>query len=284
MRWQKMDDHYFHGLDFVAFDTETTGLWAPAHRIVEIGAIKFRLGQSRFERFQALVNPQRRIPLETIGIHGITDTMVKNAATIADVLGEFLEFAGPDSIWIAHNAPFDISFMGCEMDRVGIALSANPIIDTVDVFRRYFPGLDSYSLLSLAQKFRISRSQSHRADDDAILVWKLFSEAAEKFPYISDNKGLKREFTLYSLSQWQGEQRELPEQYADFGLAVKEGLRMEIVYQTERKPPQTRIIRPVRVFWNRARFYIAAYCERVEEERTFRLDRIQSFRLLSVQE
>jgi DNA polymerase III epsilon subunit-like protein len=198
-------------------------------------------------------------------------------------MADFLEFAGPDSVWIAHNAPFDISFVGCEMDRVGMPLATNPIIDTVDVFRKHFPGLDSYSLLNLAQRFRISRSQNHRAADDATLVWKLFNHAAEKFPYLTDMRGFKREFVTYALSQWQTEQRELPEQYSDFRLAIEDSRRMEIVYESNGRPPLARIIRPSRVHFSRSRFYITAYCELAEEERTFRLDRIRQFRLLTQQ-
>jgi len=37
---------------FVAFDTETTGIWAPANRIVEIGAVRFRLDRPETDTFQ----------------------------------------------------------------------------------------------------------------------------------------------------------------------------------------------------------------------------------------
>jgi DNA polymerase-3 subunit epsilon len=280
MRWQKTDNDFLQTLEFVAFDTETTGLWAPSNRIVEVGAVKFRLGQTDCQRFQALVNPERSIPLETIRVHNITDSMVKSAETIKPVLEQFLEFCGADSILIAHNALFDISFIGCEMDRVGLSLPNNQILDTVDIFRKFHPGLDSYSLLSLAQQFKISRTQNHRATDDAALVWKLFLHVSQDFPSTPDSTAFKRHFTFYSVDQWQGEVRPLPEEFADIQIAIDEKTRLEIVYQSNNNPPQTRVIKPFRIHYLKSNHYITAYCERVESERTFRLDRICSFRLL----
>jgi len=275
-----MDDEYLQTLDFVAFDTETTGLWAPSNRIVEVGAVKFRLGNSRVERFQSLVNPERHIPVETVRVHRITDTMVKDAQTVKPVLEQFFDFCGKEAVLIAHNAPFDISFVGCELERVGMSLPSNMILDTVDICRAYHPGLDSYSLLSLTQQFGISKTQSHRASDDAALVWKLFSHVSEEFPFIENERDFRRAFTFYSMSDWRGETRELPHEFSDISLAIKEGLTLEIVYASHRRPPEAQTIRPLRIHALKSALYIAAFCEKTQEERTFRLDRIKSFRLL----
>ncbi|HUV30344.1 MAG TPA: exonuclease domain-containing protein [Acidobacteriota bacterium] len=280
MKWQKTDADFLQTLDFVAFDTETTGLWAPANRIVELGAVKFRLGEYACNRFQALVNPERPIPAETAAIHGITNSMVQNADTVAPVLEEFMDFCGPDAIMVAHNAMFDIFFIGCELDRTGLPLPENIIVDTVDIFRRFCPGLDSYSLLSLARQFHISKTQNHRAADDAALVWRLFLHASEEFPYVSNLKAFRRLFTTYAMAQWQGETRELPSEYADIRVAIDEKRRLEISYQRDSQLAQTRVIRPSQVHWHKSNFYVSAYCELTESERTFRLDRIKEFKLI----
>lgn len=279
MRWQKTDSDYLQTIDFVAFDTETTGIWAPANRIVEIGAIKFRLGAPATSGFRELVNPEREIPAEVVQIHGITSSMVRNARTVRPVLEDFFAFCGADSILIAHNAMFDISFVGCECDRVGLPLAENPIIDTVDVFRRRRPGLGSYSLLSLAREFKLASDQNHRAADDAALVWKLFSLISEEFPDFKTEGDFKRHVPFYHLSQWPGEERELPDQYSDITLAMKENLAVDIVYAANNRPPEYRTIRPRRVHYLRSTYYISAYCEKARSERTFRLDRILSFQL-----
>lgn len=280
MRWLKMDDEYLASVDFVAFDTETTGLWAPANRVVELGAIKFRLGETKTSRFQALINPERQIPVETIRIHGITDSMVRGAETFKPVMQDFVEFCGPDSVLIAHNAMFDISFVGCESDRVGLPLIENLVLDTVDIYRKYRPGLDSYSLLALTRAFGINTSQNHRAADDAALVWKLFVKVAQDFPFLKSHSELRGHFACYYMSQWQGKMEQLPDRFDAINVAIKEKRRLEIVYTSEGRPPQTRIIRPRQVHFLKTNFYITAFCELVEDERTFRLDRIKSFQLI----
>ena len=282
MRWQKIDDDYLQSLTFVAFDTETTGLWAPANKIVELGAVKFTLSDAAVKRFQALVNPGRKIPSAVVQVHGITDTMVRDAETIEPVLNQFIEFVGPDSVLIAHNALFDIAFVGCEMNRVGMPLNDNPILDTVDIFQKYRPGLESYSLLSLARELGVGRDQNHRAADDAALVWKLFMEVSEQFPYMQSDSDFRREFTIYRMSQWQGKVPPLPEAYSDISRAIDEERRLQIDYAANGRPVESRIIRPLRIHVLRNAFYIAAFCERSQEERTFRLDRIRRFKLLSV--
>jgi len=279
MRWQKTDSEYIQTLNFVAFDTETTGIWAPSHRIVEIGAVKFRLGQRKTDRFQALVNPEREIPTEVVEIHGITTSMVRSAETIRPVLERFVDFCGPESVLIAHNALFDISFVGCESDRIRLPLMENPIMDTVDLFRQYRPGLDSYSLQSLMRKFKLGADQNHRAADDAALVWKLFSMVAEDFPVFITRGEFKRAFAFYSMSQWRGTERRLPDQYRLIALAVDKELPLEIVYAADGQPPQTRTIRPKQIHNLRTVFYVTAYCEKAQAERTFRLDRILRFSL-----
>ena len=278
MRWRKTDDEYLQQIDFVAFDTETTGIWAPAHRIVEIGAVRFRLGESRMDQFQMLVNPERDIPTEVVEIHGITTSMVQSSETIKPVLEKFYEFCGPASVLIAQNALFDISFVGCEADRVGLPLMENQILDTVDIYKQYRPGLDSYSLQSLMRKFGLGTDQSHRATDDATLVWRLFTMVAKEFPVFQTPGEFKRAFNFYSMQQWRGEERPLPDQYRDFARAVEQGQAIEIVYAANGQPPQARTIWPKRIHNLRTAFYVTAYCEKAQSERTFRLDRIQSFR------
>jgi DNA polymerase III epsilon subunit family exonuclease len=99
-------------ITFVAFDTETTGLFPIRHRLVEIGAVHFRLDDHELATFEQLIDPQIPIPREVQQVHGITDTMVRGQSTVEQVLPRFIEFLGPcDTILLAHNAPFDLGFL-----------------------------------------------------------------------------------------------------------------------------------------------------------------------------
>jgi DNA polymerase III subunit epsilon len=265
---------------FVAFDTETTGVWAPAHRLVEIGAIKFRLGDNHLECFQSLIHPERCIPAEVIEIHGITDEMVASAATAETVLEEFIAFCGPDSILLAHNVTFDISFLACELERCGKSFGDNVFLDTLDICQHVFPDLPSYSLLSLAQHFSLASKQEHRALGDAALVHRLFILAAEQSAVPFNPQNLIKQFKAYHAHEWRDEQRPVPDQYAPLLTAIHNAARVRIAYQHRTLGDQWRVIRPIGVYSLGSRFYLHAFCEKAAAERTFRLDRVSAFEIL----
>lgn len=271
---------YLRNQTFIAFDTETTGLWAPVNRLVELAGVKFQLGKDCIDTFQSLINPERPIPEEVIGIHGITDELVADAPLVKPVLERFIEFCSDDSILIAHNALFDISFISCELARAGLVFGSNLILDTVDIFHRLYPDCMSYSLLSLVSQFHIAQTQEHRALEDAQLVRRLFIKACERFETIKNLDDLTSSFTACTMSDWPGEDRELPSEFGELNRALKQNLRVEINYQSGSQSANTRVIRPKQVYVLGSRFYINAFCERAREERTFRLDRIEGFKVL----
>jgi len=265
---------------FVAFDTETTGLWAISNRLVEIAAVRFSFEKGQIDSFQSLINPQRKIPPEVIRIHGITDRMVADADPAGPVLTRFFEWIQPDEILIAHNAPFDISFIACELERKSMDFCDNYILDTVDIFRRCFPHFESYSLLSLVLTLDIAHSQEHRALGDAMLVKKLFAQASDKFADIEDEDDLFWDFTVHTLGEGRAGKVRLPVTMHDLNRAVDEGLRIEMVYESAGKPPKSRIVRPIALHDRGDHIYMVAHCELAGEERTFRIDRIHEFSLL----
>jgi len=101
---------------FVAFDLETTGLDPKKERIVEVGGIRFDR-KGIVVHFSALVNPGKPMPEEASRINGISDEMLTGKPSIAEVMPDFLRFIA-DSAIIAHNAPFDCSFINAELERL----------------------------------------------------------------------------------------------------------------------------------------------------------------------
>jgi len=271
---------YLKSLTFIAFDTETTGIWAPAHRIVEIGAVKFRLTDHTESTYESLVKPDRSIPQEVTAIHGITDEMVADAPPIGTVLDEFAQFCGKTSVLVAHHAPFDISFVACELQRTDRTFGNNMILDTIDLHQRYSPGLASYSLLSLVEHFGIAKSQRHRALADAEFVRRLVLEIGPRLSEITNEKQLREYVSVYNMDSCQQDAR-LPDEFADLSDAVGNSRRVRIEYASHSKPPNSRIVRPTNVYSLGTRIYINAWCERTRGERTFRLDRIIRYEILS---
>lgn len=279
MTLPELHSQLFGDRALVAFDTETTGLWALSNRLVEIGAVRFRLGEEPSATFQHLINPEREIPEDAIAVHHISNAMVATAPKTEEILPRFLDFIG-DSILIAHNAPFDISFIGMELDRARLPIPENQVLDTVDIFHRLFPGAPSYSLLSLISVFKIAQNQEHRALSDALHVRSLVEAAALRLLDLPDPIETYHAFTKHSLQEWRAKEIELPAEFTDISLAIEQKLAIEILYATENGLPQKRIIHPKQIQAKRSLYYIIAYCQTAQAERTFRLDRIQSFQLI----
>ena len=73
------------GMEFIAFDLETTGIQPKTDAIVEIGAVRFE-GSEPVGRFSTLINPGRPIPPEASAVNGITDEMVADQPMVENVL------------------------------------------------------------------------------------------------------------------------------------------------------------------------------------------------------
>jgi DNA polymerase III epsilon subunit family exonuclease len=159
-------------LEFVAFDFETTGLYANLDRIIEIGAIKFNL-QNIGPRFTTLINPEMSIPPESTKINGITDEMVRGKPTIQDVLPHFMNFIG-SSVLVAHNAPFDTGFFINSLRSCALETLHNHIIDTIELAKQVITQARKYSLSYLCQILNIPLPAFHRAENDALACRELF--------------------------------------------------------------------------------------------------------------
>lgn len=162
---------------YVVVDLETTGSVSSWNRITEIGAVKVRNNQV-IETFQTLINPERSIPQNIQELTGITNAMVKDAPLFKDVAQKFLAFVD-GSIFVAHNAGFDYSFIQNEFKRMEESF-VMPYICTKSWMKKYYPGLESYGLKKLCETFRINLETHHRALCDAEAASELLKLINEK--------------------------------------------------------------------------------------------------------
>jgi len=166
-------------LEFVVVDIEATGAKMPPNRIMELGAYRIR-GRKIVDSFLTLVNPEISIPRFVIALTGITNEMVKQAPLFAEVAPQWLEFV-QDAVLIAHNAPFDTSFLNHEIARVypGNRM-INPYLCTVLLSRRTVPGLTNYRLDTVADHFSIPIFARHRAGSDALATAEVFIKLLDR--------------------------------------------------------------------------------------------------------
>ncbi|MBJ7449053.1 MAG: DUF3820 family protein [Parachlamydiales bacterium] len=156
----------------IYYDTETTGVRAEKDRIIELAAYD----PYNDKTFVQLINPGFPIPPESTAIHHITDDMVANAPTFAEIAGGFVEFCDGDSVLIAHNNDnFDLQFLKCEFGRNDIAFPTWIFLDSLKWARRYRPDLPRHTLQILREVYGIEANNAHRALDDVMVLYKLIS-------------------------------------------------------------------------------------------------------------
>lgn len=163
--------------DYVVFDVETTGFSPFKDRLTEIGAVKYSGGVIG-EKFDTFVNPHMPIPYKVVELTGITDEMVRTAPDEKDAVKEFLDFCG-DAVLVAHNAPFDISFITAACERSGYAFEPT-YIDTVVMARALMPDLKNHKLDTVAAGLELGDFNHHRACDDAAILSEIFARLIER--------------------------------------------------------------------------------------------------------
>jgi DNA polymerase III subunit epsilon len=171
------------GASYLALDFETTGLYPAMHRVIEIGAVRFRLDadwRAAVEgRLGCLVDPGVPVPDDARSVHGISDADLAGAPPFGEIAASLLAFSG-GAVIVAHNASFDLSFLDAELAQLGLERPAAEAADTVALARRAFPGRRSYRLGAIAAELGIETGAAHRALDDAATCMALFAKCAER--------------------------------------------------------------------------------------------------------
>lgn len=149
---------------FVVFDIETTGLNCQTNNITEIGAVKVVNGEI-VDKWSTFVNPCQPIPENIVSLTHITDSMVKNAPKIEEILGDFFDFCEGCTL-VAHNAAFDTGFIKVAAKRHGFDYDFC-CLDTLILARCMYPELPNFKLDTLTKHLHVILENHHRAVDDA---------------------------------------------------------------------------------------------------------------------
>ena len=261
--------------EFVAFDLETTGLVAEFDRVVEIGAVRFDAGGRELGRFERLINPGRPMPARVQAVHGISDADVAGAAPAGEVLPDFLAFLGdPETTTlVAHNAWFDAGFLGCEIDRMGGEAPGHAVVDTLALARRKLPRLINHRLDTLARALDLDPEGPHRALADSLRAKGLWlalggpdepADALVAYPIFDANR--------LSVA---------PVGWDLIAEAITSGRTVRMEYSGGTRGAGLREVTP-RAFTQRGGVaYLVALCHLDALEKSFRLDRVRWYEVIS---
>jgi DNA polymerase III subunit epsilon len=261
---------------FVALDLETTGLFAETDRIVEFGAVRFDASRQELGRYQQLVNPGRPMSPAAQAVHGLSDDHLAGQPSAREVLPEFMEFLGdPESNRLmAHNARFDTGFLGRELGRLGLPVPGHAVIDTLALARRHWPGAGTYRLDNLARLLELDLSESHRALADCLRVKALW------FALTGGIEPLDPRPVTYPIADT------IRTEPAPLGWealvdAMAGGLRLQIEYEGGSRGLAPREVTPIRFAHRGGASYLVAFCHIDAFEKSFRLDRVRSYRVIT---
>jgi len=177
----------------IVLDFETTGLSPDmGDRAIEIGAVRLDQGLV-VNRFQALMNPGKRVSAFIENYTGITNRMLSKAAPCGEVMDEFASFMG-DSNLVAHNASFDKRFLDAELGRIYKSYNGDFACSLL-VARRLYQQAPNHKLGSLiAYKNIPSEGGFHRALFDSEMTAKLWMTMLDDISQITTAQ--KVPFTL----------------------------------------------------------------------------------------
>ena len=168
----KVADRPLSETTFAVLDLETSG-GSPrlGAGITEIGVVKVRGGKI-LGTFQSFVDPGHALPYFITELTGITDAMLVSAPFIDEILPTLFEFLGSadETVVVAHNSPFDLSFLKAASLAHDMAWPEYPTVDTARLARAVLDRDEviNCKLSTLAQFFGAETSPTHRALDDAM--------------------------------------------------------------------------------------------------------------------
>ncbi len=113
--------------------------------------------------------------------------MVKDAPYFIDIADELLLFIS-NTVIVAHNAGFDMSFLKWEFSNSGYDISDAPRLCTLIMARKLLSFLPSKKLGSLCDHFGIDSGLAHSALADASAAAELFVILMNTYKYRNDKK------------------------------------------------------------------------------------------------
>ncbi|MEM6963193.1 MAG: 3'-5' exonuclease [Bacteroidota bacterium] len=173
-------------LEFVVFDSETSGLDTKTDKLLTIGAVKVRDNQINLaESFELRILQQDIYKTDAVPIHGIVPNTQKGISK-SDAIQQFLKYLG-NAILVGHNVSFDIQMINRGLLALGGGKLKNPYLDTAQLAIRVehlhpteILKPAHFTLDALCDRYHIRMHDRHNAAGDALLTAFLFLKLMAK--------------------------------------------------------------------------------------------------------
>ncbi|MGF1723936.1 3'-5' exonuclease [Photobacterium nomapromontoriensis] len=172
---------------FVSVDFETTGLNSQEDSILTIGLVPFTIARVQCNGSEHwVVNPNRELNEESVVIHGITDSEVKNAPQLNEILAPILDALAGKIVLVHYKNIERQFFYNALLNSIGEGIQF-PVVDTLDIEhalqRRQCAGFlnwlkqkkpESVRLGHARERYGLPAYHPHHALTDALATAELF--------------------------------------------------------------------------------------------------------------
>lgn len=167
----------FEKENIIVFDVESTGVDVTEDEIIQIAAIKLNKNGEVIEKFEKFLKNKKPVK-DSFYVHGFSDEILQKIGEDKEkVLKEFVEYS-KDSIIVGHNVQYDINILCSELERNKLGKPKfKTFYDTLDIYRRFYPGNINYKLENLSKVYDTKHKPSHDAMDDIIATGELLVRA-----------------------------------------------------------------------------------------------------------
>ncbi|WP_300440980.1 3'-5' exonuclease [Christiangramia sp.] len=166
-------------INFVSFDTETTGFDYEEDRILSIGAVRIQNKSIEIsDNFEVFLDQEKFNP-ETVKIHGIIQNEKFTKLSEQEALKKFLSYI-QNSVLVAHHAGFDKKMINQALKRQGLPGLKNKFLDTAILYKKtrittnLIDKNKIYSLDEIAEDYNIDLTDRHTAAGDAFITALVF--------------------------------------------------------------------------------------------------------------
>ena len=177
----------------VFFDLETTGVDTVNDRIVEVSMIKIMPSGEEVVRTRR-INPQMHIPEQATAIHGITDEMVKDEPTFAQIAKSMAQFIEGCDFGGFNSNRFDLPMLVEEFLRAGVDVDFKrcKFIDVQNIFHK----MEQRTLVA-AYKFYCDKDlqDAHSAEADTQATYEVLMAQLDRYPDLQNDVAFLADFS-----------------------------------------------------------------------------------------